>query len=584
MTLRLAAQCREIARILPDSVPVVEGFARVQYNFRPLIAAGSRTCQALARACLDVNTFNVLSKMRYTAAMRRPRWLKVSLSRKISVLFGSAVLLTIAATLVFPWQQMAALNEQAILLQAKRMASAAYQAVDLRQPNWRLAQESLRNRWTVLSSETELPGEPPRLVLDGPLAGAGFQREAITWLRRNPQQRFYWRTQDNRRIFRLAMAIRKTQSDVHPHTLRGIIDVRLEMTQGTGVWNAVVTILAGASGAVLAILVFYLVTQRLVLSPLHSLRRVAEEVTSGDVGVRATIRSGDEFEKLSDAFNDMLTHLKAAQEGQQRINRSLDIRVGELAETNIALYESNRIKSEFLANVTHELRTPLVSIIGFAELLRDASENPDASRERLARYTGNILTSGRSLLEIINDLLDLAKIEAGEIELHVTEFSLSQLGRDLIDFVRPLADKRNQELSVVLADDLPLCNSDSGKIKQILYNLLSNAIKFTPTGGTSSLSMDDVGDSTVQLTVRDTGPGIPKDQQTEIFEKFRQLDSSKTREHEGTGLGLAITKELVELLGGSIRVESMEGRGSAFIVTLPIDLQAQRTQVVADAR
>jgi signal transduction histidine kinase len=320
---------------------------------------------------------------------------------------------------------------------------------------------------------------------------------------------------------------------------------------------------------VLAILVFYMVIQRLVLSPVHTLRRVAEKVTSGDIVVRSSIASGDEFEDLSEAMNDMLTHLKAAQEEQQKINRSLDIRLGELAETNVALYESNRIKNEFLANVTHELRTPLVSIIGFAELLRDAWEGPQPDRKRLARYCENILTSGRNLLDIINDLLDVAKIEAGKLELHLVDFSIAQLGSDLIDFVRPLADKRNQRLILELDDDLPSCYGDVGKIKQILYNLLSNAIKFTPTGGSISLTVQRRSEERIKLLVRDTGPGIDPEKRQAIFEKFRQLDGSQTREHEGTGLGLAITKDLVQMLGGTIDFESIVGRGSTFIVELP---------------
>jgi signal transduction histidine kinase len=371
-------------------------------------------------------------------------------------------------------------------------------------------------------------------------------------------------------LFRFAMAIRGTNVDAHPDVLRGIIDVVLPIPQDEGVWNSVVTVLAGASGAVLAILAFYMITQRIVLSPVTTLRKVAEQVATGDLGVRSTIRTGDEFEELSDTFNDMLAHLTAAQEVQRNINRSLDIKLGQLAEANVALYESNRLKSEFLANVTHELRTPLVSIIGFAELLRDAAQTPEVDPKRLGRYSENILTSGRSLLEIINDLLDLAKIEAGKLELHVSEFSIAELCRDLIDFVRPLADKRNQTLETRLADDLPRCRSDSGKIKQILYNLLSNAVKFTPTGGAISLSVDRDGDLFVRLVVRDTGPGIAESQRQAIFEKFHQLDSSQTREHAGTGLGLAITKELVQMLGGTIELESTAGEGASFMVKLPI--------------
>jgi len=503
--------------------------------------------------------------------MRRRGLHQVPLARKISLLFGAAVLLTIAVTLFFPWLQMTALNEHALLLHAERVAGAAYQAVELRDADWQVAQEQLEQIWPLLAEETSLPIQPPQLVPEGAPAGFGFQSEAIQRLRQQPQQNYHWRTQDDGRIFRFAMAVRGGQTDPHPDVLKGIIDVRLpmRMIKDAGAWNSVVTVLAGASGAVLAILVFYIVTQRLVLSPVNLLRRVAENVTTGDISVRSSINSGDEFEELSEALNDMLTHLRNAQEEQQRINRSLDVRLGELAETNVALYESNRIKGEFLANVTHELRTPLISIIGFAELLRDAWDSPNVDRVRLARYTENILSSGRNLLEIINDLLDLAKIEAGEFELHLSEFSIADLGTDLIDFVRPLADKRNQSLSLELDDGLPVCRSDSGKIKQILYNLLSNAIKFTSTGGAVSLAIRHASDSRIRLAVRDTGPGIAEDQQATIFEKFRQLDASTTREHEGTGLGLAITKELAQRLGGSIRLESKEGEGSTFIVELP---------------
>lgn len=502
--------------------------------------------------------------------MQPRKWFRVSLARKISLRFGTAVLLTIGVTLFFPWLQMTALNEQTLLLQAKRVASTASQAVDLNEPDWIAAQAQLAKRWPALAGELGLPSQRPGLVPDAASAGPGFQRDAIRRLRRNPQQRYYWRIQDDGRLFRFAMAVRQEAAEPHPGALRGIIDVRLPIEQERAVWNAVVTVLAGASGAVLAILIFYLVTQRIVLSPVHTLRRAAEKVTSGNISVRTSIATGDEFEALSNAFNDMLAHLKAAQEEQQKINRSLDIRLGELAETNVALYESNRLKTEFLANVTHELRTPLVSIIGFAELLRDAGENPNADRMRLTRYSENILTSGRSLLDIINDLLDIAKTEAGKMDLHLTEFSLAGLCRDLIDFVHPLADKRNQSLTLRLDDDLPRCRSDSGKVKQILYNLLSNAIKFTPTGGEVYLSVEQAGDERVHLTVRDTGPGIPENEQEAVFEKFRQLDPSETREHEGTGLGLAITKELVHALGGTIRLESEEGQGATFTVALPV--------------
>jgi len=506
-------------------------------------------------------------------AMPRRIRFRVSLARKISLLFGTAVLLTIAATLLFPWLHMTALNEQSLLWQAKRVATAAYLTADLRHPDWQVAEQQLERTWPELARELGLsPHQRPRLVAVG-LEGAGFQGDAIGRLMRSPGQQYYWRIQDDGRLFRCAMAIRGTDVEPHPEVLRGIIDVALPVPQDQGVWNSVVTALAAASGAVLAILAFYMITQRIVLSPVTTLRTVAEQVASGDLAVRSTIGTGDEFEELSDAFNNMLASLNASQEVQRTINRSLDIKLGQLAEANVALYESNRLKSEFLANVTHELRTPLVSIIGFAELLRDAAQTAEVDPKRLGRYSENILTSGRSLLEIINDLLDLAKMEAGKLELHVSEFSIAELCRDLLDFVRPLADKRNQTLQARLADDLPRCRSDSGKIKQILYNLLSNAVKFTPTGGAILLSVDRDGDHRVQLAVRDTGPGIAESQREAIFEKFHQLDSSQTREHAGTGLGLAITKDLVQMLGGTIELESTVGEGASFLVKLPIQTE-----------
>ncbi len=520
--------------------------------------------------------------MVYTTPMQRRSWFQISLARKISLLFGSAVLLTISVTLLFPWLQMTALDEAAMLTQANWVATTAYQAEDLHGSNWPAAQLRLDRRWPALLRELGLPAVKPRLVPVGPTAGKGFQSDAIARLHHNPQQRYYWRIQDDRRIFRFALAVRDTYADPHPHVLRGIIDVSLPIPQKAGAWNSIVTVLAGASGAVLAILVFYMVTQRLVLSPVHALRRVAREVATGDIEVRSSIASGDEFQQLSDAFNEMLTHLNITQDELRNANQLLDLKLGELAETNVALYESNRLKSEFLANVTHELRTPLVSIIGFAELLRDAWENPKADRTRLARYSNNILISGRSLLEIINDLLDLAKIEAGEVVLHLSEFSIVDLCGDLVDFVRPMADKKEQQLSLHLPDDPPQFHSDSGKVRQILYNLLSNAIKFTPAGGSISLEVACRGQGSARLIVRDTGPGIATEHHATVFDKFRQLDSSETREYEGTGLGLAISRELVHILGGSIELVSQPECGAVFLVDLPT--VAQRAEAKAPPR
>ena len=234
--------------------------------------------------------------------MKRRGWLTVSLARKISLLFGTAVLLTIAATLLFPWLQMTWLDDQALLMKANWVATTAYLSVDIDGPDWHSAQQELTRSWPILVRELGMPNRLPKLVPAGPFVGPGFQTEAIENLRASPRKKYYWRSQHDRRVFRFALAVRGTSADPHPHVLRGIIDVRLDVPQSAGAWNSIVTILAGASGAVLAILVFYMVSQRLVLSPLHSLRRAAQQVATGDLHVRSAITSGDEFQQLSHSY------------------------------------------------------------------------------------------------------------------------------------------------------------------------------------------------------------------------------------------------------------------------------------------
>jgi signal transduction histidine kinase len=301
-------------------------------------------------------------------------------------------------------------------------------------------------------------------------------------------------------------------------------------------------------------------------------------VSQGDHSTRSQIATGDEFEELSRAFNAMLTHLQTSENELRTINRSLDTRMDELAERNVALFEANKIKGQFLAMVSHELRTPLTSIIGFAELLREAAT---AQGGRALRYAENIVSSGRMLLGLINDLLDLAKIEAGKLDLHIAATDMGELLRNLVDFVRPLADKKSLQLVAEIPAEPLLITSDPGRIQQILYNLLSNAVKFTPMGGLVEVKLTGLPDDLVAVSVRDTGIGIPAEKLPHVFERFRQLDDSMTREHSGTGLGLAISKELVTLLRGAISVTSEVGKGSTFCVTLPAaaDLAAVTTEL-----
>ncbi|MCH7812814.1 MAG: HAMP domain-containing histidine kinase, partial [Planctomycetes bacterium] len=512
--------------------------------------------------------------------MRPARWLNISLATKCRLLFGGAVLLILAAALYVPLDRMGSLTDERYVVRAQQMAQAARLTTDFQGNNWKQAQTHLDQHWPAYAKAAGLDSGVPQLY---PASTAyivalfgikGFKYRSIARFRAEPNKLFTYKidTDDTgRTLVRLAMAVRAGPTDPYPGELKGMIYVETPEDPEQAFFNLVVAAGSALAAGLLALLVFYLITQRLILSPVRKLRRLAEKVTSGDLDARSQIATGDEYEALGEAFNDMLVHLKATQEELRTINKSLDTRLGELAETNVNLFEANKLKTEFLANVSHELRTPLVSIIGFAELLRDAATSPPVDKRRPARYADNILTSGRMLLDMINDLLDLAKIEAGKIDLHVSRFSMADVCDALMDFVRPLAEKKNLQIGSSLDDDVPALRSDSGKIKQILYNLLSNAIKFTPSGGRVDLHVGLASPGQIELTVSDTGPGIPAEKQAVIFEQFRQLDASATREYGGTGLGLAITRELSRMLGGSIRVESVEGQGSTFIVVLPIE-------------
>jgi two-component system, NarL family, sensor histidine kinase BarA len=266
----------------------------------------------------------------------------------------------------------------------------------------------------------------------------------------------------------------------------------------------------------------------------------------------------------------MLRHLTESKDQLQQLNSQLDVKVDELARANLTLYEANRLKSDFLANMSHELRTPLNSIIGFSDVLYDISSLTDKQK----RYAANIQKSGRMLLEMINDILDLAKVEAGKMNVSPTSFDLGHVVNAQCDMLRSLIEEKNMDLRVEIADDLSAIFQDQPKIQQILTNLLSNAIKFTPDGGSITLSIGSVGEGHFHMTVADTGVGIPESDFEVIFEKFRQSStvvqgSGFTRQYSGTGLGLSIVKELCKLLGGEVRLTSQLGTGSTFHVVLP---------------
>ncbi len=239
----------------------------------------------------------------------------------------------------------------------------------------------------------------------------------------------------------------------------------------------------------------------------------------------------------------------------------------EIQEKSRELEVASRHKSEFLANMSHELRTPLNAIIGFSEVLTEGMAGE--LNERQTEYLRDILESGRHLLSLINDILDLSKIEAGRMELQVGTFSLRDALQNGLTMVRERASRQGIALAAEIAPEIGQIDADERKVKQVIFNLLSNAVKFTPSGGRVEVRAA-LRDGDVEVAVRDSGVGIPHEEQERIFEEFHQVGGSATKAQEGTGLGLALAKKFVELHGGSIRVESSPGAGSTFTFALPV--------------
>ena len=518
----------------------------------------------------------------------------ISLATKFRLLFGTAVFGIIAVALVVPWYFMELMAQQGAQRAGAELTRYRLNEFIIDHPS----EASPPSRTAAIYSaggSQQLRRGPSFIGLNTDLTPAvkldfSAQDALRAFVRNVDQDLAVIDSEDDsgRMLYRCFRAVRVTPTCASCHgpeapvkqqyqqgQLVGMIDVGVPGASGTNwlTWWTRASFLVGvALAGVVGSVVFAVIAQRLILRPVGHLREVTDRAAEGELDVRSHIASGDELERLSDSFNQMLAAIAEQHEKLTSANQALDIKLSELAEVNVTLHQANLVKNEFLANVSHELRTPLNSILGFADLLRESDD------ERIRRYGENITLAAKNLLGMINDLLDIAKIEAGKAEVRFEKTSVSDICQTLLALMAPVADKKHISIESSVAGNLPMVVTDAGKLQQILFNLLSNAMKFTPFGGRVSLMARGEAPpaggeeaSGVVVSVSDTGPGIPEAEQSRIFEKFYQVEASLTKEASGTGLGLAIARQLAGLIRGRLVCKSTPGHGAEFTLFIPPD-------------
>jgi signal transduction histidine kinase/DNA-binding response OmpR family regulator len=366
----------------------------------------------------------------------------------------------------------------------------------------------------------------------------------------------------------------------------------IRVNQASAVWYVV-----GMFGGLAVVLValFFILFERLVHRRLRRAAAVMGEVAANPTAAaRIDDPSRDELGHVAGAFNRMAESLHEAQQTLEdrvarrtadlaRANTALEREVAERKRAEEQAEEANRAKSRFLANMSHELRTPLNAIIGYSEMLKEEAQ--DLSEDGFIQDLEKVHAAGKHLLALINDILDLSKVEAGKMELCLETFDLPRLVEDVVTTVRPLVERNANVLEVACADGLGPVHADATRLRQCLFNLLSNACKFTEKGTIALSVTREAADGREWITfrVRDTGIGMTPEQMQKLFQAFSQADASTTRKYGGSGLGLAISRKFCQMMGGDITVESKPGAGSTFTMRIPPVVARPRPAVAAES-
>jgi two-component system, NarL family, sensor histidine kinase BarA len=538
-----------------------------------------------------------LSSKIWAFMLQKMRISPLSLAVKCQLMFGLAVALTLALAVAVPYIWMQQLTRNDYLdkerIRTQTMLSLEHyqprkadnkQAVILDETGLAADVNNPKIRWIRLNDKTDKNQDGQKQLQLLPAA----QQRIIEKLQKNTEKDdiIEFKHKNSRISSSYIRVVRAGESCISCHNPQGtavafspreIIGIVIsnqsafdlgKITFLNRLW-AVTAALIGGLGAIIA---FYWITQRVILRPIRQLRSMANNVAEGNLDTRSSIKTGDEYEKLAESFNHMLDNLQQMQQKLRQANKELDAKIVQLSERNIELFKANKLKSEFLANVSHEFRTPLNSIIGFAQVLREKSGNLTADKSQ--RYAENILTGGNRLLNMINDLLDMAKAQAGKLELHISQEPVEYLLKELVIQFSIMTREKKIKVRLHTQDNLPVLNTDTGKVQQILYNLLSNAVKFTPEKGRIDIKAEMLNDRIMRISVADTGCGIAEHNRERIFQKFSTADDTLTRSsNAGSGLGLAISAELAALLAGSISLESEFGKGSTFWLDIPLTLK-----------